>query len=55
MDIQAKLGGGVKICFYFGYKLDILRDDRLKCGRTIQCSPTNDIMMKSFDNIHYYE
>ena len=36
MDIQSKLGGVVKIRFYFGYKIDIFRDDRLTFGRTIQ-------------------
>ena len=30
MDIQLKLGGVVKISFYFGYKIDILRDNGLK-------------------------
>ena len=35
MDIQPKLGGVVKIRFYFGYKIDISRDNRLKFGHII--------------------
>ena len=35
MEIQPKLGGVVKICFYFGYKIYILRDIALKFGRLI--------------------
>ena len=38
---QSKLGGVVKISFYFGYKIDILRDNELKFCRSIQCNPTN--------------
>ena len=42
MDIQPKLGGVVKIHFCFSYKLDILRDDGIKFGRSIHCNPTNN-------------
>ena len=30
MDMQLKLGGVVKISFYFSYQMDILRDNGLK-------------------------
>ena len=30
MDMQLKLGGVVKISFYFGYQMDILRNNGLK-------------------------
>ena len=30
MDIQLKIGGVVKISFYFGYQMGILRDNGLK-------------------------
>ena len=36
MDIQPKLNGVVKIRFYFGYKIYILRDNRLKYGHSRQ-------------------
>ena len=36
MNIKPKLGGVVKILFYFGYKIEILRDDGLKLDRTKQ-------------------
>ena len=37
-----------KNTFYFGYKIDNIRYDRLKLGRTIQCKPSNDVLIKSF-------
>ena len=51
MDVQPKFGGVVKIRFYFGYKIDILRDNELKFGCIVQCSPYNYIMMKLFKKI----
>ena len=41
----------VKIGFNFGYKIDIFRDNRLKYDRLIQCYPSNNIAMKSLENI----
>ena len=39
----------MKICFYFGYKIGILRGDGLKSSLSIERNPTNDnTMMKSF-------
>ena len=38
-----------KETFYFGYKIDILRDNGLKFLRLIQYNTTNDIMIKIID------
>ena len=38
-----------KETFYFGYKIDNLRDNGLKFLRLIQYNPTNDIMIKIID------
>ena len=35
-----------KETFYFCYKNEILRDNGLKFRRSIQCNPTNDIMIQ---------
>ena len=48
MDMQPKLGGVVKVRFYFGYKIDIIKDNGIKFNRSIQCNPKNDIMIQSF-------
>ena len=49
--LPTKLGGVVKISFCFGYKIDILRDDGIKLGRTKQCKLINGGMMTSLKNI----
>ena len=51
MDSEPKLGGVVKIRFYFSHKIDILRDDGLMFGRPIRCNHKNDIIVKSLKNI----
>ena len=50
MDIQPKFGFSVKIRFHFGYKIEILRDNGLQFGCSIQCNPKNDTMM-TYKNI----
>ena len=48
MDVQLKLGGVVKIRFYFGYKIEVLKDNELKFGRSIQRNPNNDTIIYPF-------
>ena len=46
-----KLVGVVNPRFDFCCLIDILRYDGLKFGHSIQCNTTNNIMMKSFEDI----
>ena len=39
-----------KIRFYYGYTVEILRDNVIKYGCSIQCNHTNDIMFKNIQN-----